>query len=167
MRRRCNVAAKRDELACARCRYLIFDYPRLCAGAIVVKRDQVLVLRRGHEPRRGMLDVPGGFVEAGEALEASARRELREETGLTVGKMHVLGNYWDRYFIRGYGHFPTFNAYWIARWRRGEPVAGDDAATAEWVPLASLGRRGHAFAWKHMTELFADVRRWVHTRRRP
>ncbi len=167
MRRRRNVAARRDELACARCQYLIFDYPRLCAGAIVVKGKQVLVLRRGHEPRRGKLDVPGGFVETGEDLEASARRELREETGLEVGRMHTLGTYWDRYFIRGYGHFPTFNVYWIARWRRGEPVAGDDAANAEWVPLASLGRRGNAFAWRHMTALFADVKAWVHTRQRP
>jgi hypothetical protein len=56
------------------------------------------------------------------------------------------------------------NFYFMARWRRGEPVAADDAASAEWVPLARLGRSGQRFAWKHMTEVFRVVRRRITTR---
>jgi len=147
------------EIQCPRCRFLLFDYPRPCAGMVVVKEDTVLLLRRGHSPRRGFLDVPGGFVEAGEPIEAAARRELREETGLTIGRVLPLGFYWDRYFIRGFGFFPTMNFYFIGRWRSGEPLAGDDAARAEWVPVARLGRLGAAPAWKHMATLFRDVKK--------
>jgi 8-oxo-dGTP diphosphatase len=148
-------------LACPRCRYLIFDYPRACAGTIVLKGDRVLVLRRKHLPKRGYLDIPGGFMEAGESFEQAARRELREETGLMVGRATFLGMWWDKYFLRGFGSFPTMNFYYLARWRSGEPVAADDAASAEWIRLADLGRHRSRFAWSHMTKMFRAVRRHV------
>jgi 8-oxo-dGTP diphosphatase len=147
------------KLRCPRCRYLLYDYPRIAAGMIVVKRGAVLLLRRAHTPRRGCLDIPGGFVDAGETIEGAARRELREETGLAVGRIRPLGFYWDRYFIRGFGYFPTMNFYYLARWRSGTPRAADDAASSEWVPISKLGRTGARLAWKHMTQVFREVRR--------
>ena len=140
---------------------MIYDYPRAAAGLLVVKRDCVLLLERAHAPRTGFLDVPGGFIEAGESIEGAARRELREETGLTLGRVESLGFYWDTYFIRGFGRFPVMNFYFVGRWRRGEPAAADDAASAEWVPLASLARRRKRFAWAHMTPLFQNLSRWA------
>jgi ADP-ribose pyrophosphatase YjhB (NUDIX family) len=146
-------------ITCPRCRFLIFDYPRSCAGFIVTRGDRVLVLRRGHHPRRGMLDLPGGFMEANEGIEAAARRELLEETGLEVRGAEWFGFYWDRYYLRGFGYFPTMNFYFAARSTSGTPRAADDAAACEWAPIASLGRRGHRFAWKHMHEVVRDLRR--------
>ena len=146
-------------IRCPRCRYLMFDYPRPCAGMVVVKGDDVLVLRRGSMPRRGYLDLPGGFIDAGEEIEQAARRELHEETGLTVGRVEWLGFYWDRYFLRGFGYFPTMNFYYLARWRSGAPKAADDAAHAEWMPITRLGRVGAKLAWHHMTDVFRDLRR--------
>ena len=139
----------------------MFDYPRCCAGVVVLKEGRVLVLRRAHLPRRGFLDLPGGFLEANEAIEAGARRELLEETGLRLGVMDELGTYWDRYFLRGFGPFPTLNFYWIGRWRRGEPRAMDDAASAEWRPLATVGRAGDRIAWPHMRDVLRDARAWA------
>lgn len=152
-------------LRCRRCRYLIFDYPRNAAGVLVVRGDRVLMLRRAAEPRRGCLDIPGGFMDAGESIEGNARRELREETGLTVAAMRPLGYWWDRYFLRGFGYFPTMNWYFVARWRSGTPVAADDAASAEWVPIARLGRTGARLAWKHMPAVFRALRRSLRARR--
>jgi ADP-ribose pyrophosphatase YjhB (NUDIX family) len=140
---------------------MIYDYPRAAAGLLVVKRDTVLLLERADPPRKGCLDIPGGFIEAGERLEAAARRELHEETGLRVARADWLGFYWDTYFIRGFGRFPVMNFYWAARWRSGEPRAADDAASATWVPLRSLPRLRRRFAWAHMTSLLGDLARWA------
>jgi ADP-ribose pyrophosphatase YjhB (NUDIX family) len=157
---------KPRKIRCPRCRYLIFDYPRPCAGMVVMKGDEVLTLRRGHPPRLGCLDLPGGFLEAGEEIEGAARRELLEETGLRVGRSDWLGLYWDRYYLRGFGWFPTMNFYYLARWRSGEPRASDDAASTEWVPLRRLGAGDARYAWRHMSEVFRDVRaRWRKTAR--
>ncbi|HEY2954791.1 MAG TPA: NUDIX domain-containing protein [Candidatus Eisenbacteria bacterium] len=152
-------------LRCERCRYLMYDYPRPCAGVVVVKGGEVLVLRRAHRPRRGFLDIPGGFMDAGESIEDAARRELREETGLTVGALEWLGFYWDRYYLRGFGYFPTMNFYYLARWRSGAPHAADDAASAQWVPAGKLGGPGQRLAWTHMRQVFREVRRRLRRRR--
>jgi 8-oxo-dGTP diphosphatase len=159
--RRAATGDRPRHLTCPRCRYMIYDYPRAAAGLLVVKLDRVLLLERAHAPRVGFLDVPGGFMEAGETIEGAARRELREETGLTLGRVVSLGFYWDTYFIRGFGRFPVMNFYFAGRWRRGEPVAADDAAHAAWIPLASLPRLRKRFAWAHMTPVLRDLGRWV------
>jgi len=95
----------------------------------------------------------------------SSRRELREETGLTLGPLEPLGFHWDTYSLRGFGRFPTMNWYFVGRWRRGEPVAADDAASAVWLPICSLASHRRRFSWAHMPRLFADLARWHASRR--
>ncbi|MGH3369869.1 MAG: NUDIX domain-containing protein, partial [Nocardioidaceae bacterium] len=50
---------------------------------------QVLLIRRGIAPYKGRWALPGGFVRPAEDLEAAARRELAEETGLATGRIHL------------------------------------------------------------------------------
>lgn len=52
------------------------------AAFIVNERGELLVTRRNREPAKGMLDLPGGFADAGETAEEGVVREVMEETDL-------------------------------------------------------------------------------------
>jgi 8-oxo-dGTP diphosphatase len=60
------------------------DRPYVGVGAVVLQGGRVLLVRRRHEPLAGQWSLPGGAVEAGETLAAALRREVHEETALTI-----------------------------------------------------------------------------------
>ena len=101
---------------------------------------RVLLIRRKHPPFEGAYALPGGFVDIGETVEAACRRELLEETGVTAGKLSLLGVYSDP-ARDPRGHTASV-VYW-GRVRSATPAAGDDAAAAEWVD-----------AWRQQTLAF-------------
>lgn len=105
--------------------------PALTTDCVVFdERGYVLLIRRGNEPFKGSYALPGGFVDVGERVEDSCRRELSEETGLHVGELRLIGVYSDP------GRDPrghTCSVAYVARIGRAEVTAGDDAAAAEWV----------------------------------
>lgn len=65
----------------------------LAVDAIVLYENKIVFIRRGHEPYRNMLALPGGFVEPDETVEAAVIRETREETGLDATILKLSGVY--------------------------------------------------------------------------
>ena len=63
--------------------------PFVTADAVVIQSGHVLLIERGEMPGRGLLALPGGFVEAGERIRDCAIRELREETGIADAKGQI------------------------------------------------------------------------------
>lgn len=79
---------------CSRCGAAHHLDPRPCASALAVDHQgRVLLVRRDIEPRRGLWQVPGGFMEAGESPEQAATRELREEALVDIDRLRLLGVY--------------------------------------------------------------------------
>src|SRR5205814_5606952 len=106
--------------------------PEVCVGAVVVDdENRLLLIRRGHGPAQGEWSVPGGRVEAGELLAEAVVRELAEETGLEGVCGELIG--WVERVGDGH-HFVILDFGVTLLDPEAEPVAGDDAAEAAWVP---------------------------------
>lgn len=58
--------------------------------ALIRHQDRIALIVRGRDPGRGLLDLPGGFVDPGESLEAAVNREVREEIGIVITKPRYL-----------------------------------------------------------------------------
>jgi 8-oxo-dGTP diphosphatase len=105
--------------------------PLLATDCVVFDgQGRVLLIRRGHPPFEGQYALPGGFVEIGETVETACCRELKEETGVGVRDLKLVGVYSDpKRDPRGH----TCSVAYLARVDGAEPSAGDDAAAAGWV----------------------------------
>lgn len=128
--------------------------PALTVDGVLIEGKTVLLVRRGRPPWKGRWALPGGFVEIGESCEQAVVREYREETGLAVRPVRLLGVYSDpRRDPRG--HIVT--VAFLLRRRKGGPReirGGDDASDARWSPL----RRPPPLAADH-AQILRDARR--------
>ena len=112
---------------------------------VVKCSGHVLLIRRGHAPGKGLHAVPGGFLEARETTLQSALRELEEETHLDLPPAELLAclastEVFDRPDRSQRGRTITHGHFFDLGDRQALPGvrADDDAAEAEWIPIAAL-----------------------------
>ena len=107
--------------------------PYLAVSAAIFRDGRVLIVRRGRPPAHGLYTLPGGGVELGETLEEAIIREVREETGLAITPLALVG---FREAIardaagRVERHFVILP--FAARWIGGEIALSEELAEAHW-----------------------------------
>jgi 8-oxo-dGTP diphosphatase len=118
------------------------DYPErpiIGVGAVIIRADRVLLVRRATEPLKGEWSVPGGVLELGEKLRDGIRREVLEETGLEVEPGEVL-DVFDSIFRDEQGrtqyHYVLID--YRCRLLLGEAKAGSDVSEVRWVQEVEL-----------------------------
>ena len=131
-----------------RASWLSAPYPvnLVCVDAVVIKAGHVLMIERGALPGKGLMALPGGYLNTNERAIDGMIRELREETKLKVPDAVLRGN------ISAHDVFDDPN-----RSSRGRVITiaylidlgtgpldkvkgGDDASKAKWVPLSDVIR---------------------------
>ena len=100
------------------------------------EQEKILLVKRKKDPYKDYWAIPGGFLEEKEPLEEGAARELKEETGLSIKKLHQ---------IRAFGtpdrdpRGRTISVAFYGEVSSEETVKGaDDAADARWFSLNEI-----------------------------
>lgn len=102
-------------------------------AVIINDKDQILLVKRGNEPYKGLWANAGGYLDPNETAEQGIMREVKEETGLDAQSATFLNVYTspDR-------HPDQAISVAYAVKVTGELKAGDDAADVRWFDKADL-----------------------------
>ncbi len=117
------------------------EMPVLSVAGVVFAGDQVLLVKRGRPPAQGIWSIPGGAVEVGESLQEALKRELMEETGVSI-EVGPLVEVVERTLRDAEGkveyHYVILD--YLCSAAPVDPRAGSDAAEARWVPFDELSQ---------------------------
>ena len=113
--------------------------PQIAVGAVVIRENEILLVKRGHPPGEGLWAIPGGRVELGETLQEAAEREIREETGVVIrAKEPVYAFDVIECDARKCIRFHYVIVDLLADYISGEPNPGSDACDARWIAHPEL-----------------------------
>lgn len=107
--------------------------------AVVIRGEEVLLVRRANPPDAGRWGFPGGKIEIGETIQEAAVRELCEETSVRGEPLQAFAalDAFDRDEGGALRHHYVLLAV-LCRWIAGEPSAGDDALEVGWFKISDL-----------------------------
>jgi 8-oxo-dGTP diphosphatase len=115
------------------------EAPLVGVGAIIIEDARVLLVKRAQPPLQAQWSIPGGVLEVGELIREATIREAREETGLMVDPVELLGVY-DRVLRnperRVQYHYVLID--FLCRKVGGELSAASDAAEVCWFTREEL-----------------------------
>lgn len=130
-----------------------YKNPALTVDIIVENDNHILMIIRKSDTFDNHLALPGGFVDYGETVESAAIREAMEEVNIAITPLHILGVYShpDR---DPRGH--VISICFVCSYK-GEPIAGDDAGSYQWVSLDKIQEEKLAF---DHSNIIADYISW-------
>jgi ADP-ribose pyrophosphatase YjhB (NUDIX family) len=151
-----EIEVEKGKAECPECGFRAYASSHPTASAVCVdEQGRILLARRGIEPSKGKWDLPGGFLEEEEHPLDCLHRELREEAGVEIEPLELLGVWIDRYGSDG-SAATTLNLYWTAHIVEGTLEPADDVAELRWfapdeVPLDEL-------AFQHTRDVLSALR---------
>lgn len=98
-----SIAADTEKsLRCTACGFRYYINMNAAVVAVIRnEKNEVLFTIRKHDPSKGMLDLPGGFIDMGENAEHAVKREILEELNLEISKLDYLGTFTNKYLYAG------------------------------------------------------------------
>ncbi|HDS02390.1 MAG TPA: NUDIX domain-containing protein [Firmicutes bacterium] len=110
--------------------------PSVVDGIVKNQKGEIVLIRRGRDPHKGDWALPGGFIDWGETAREAVVREVREETGLSVEPLSLVGVFDSPERDKGRG---TVSLVYDCRLTEdGSCRAGDDADDCRWFSFSAL-----------------------------
>ncbi len=128
--------------------------PKVTVDIILEKEDKIILVKRGIEPWKGKLALPGGHVEYEENVENAAIRETKEETNLNVEVKDILGVYSES---KRDPRYHAISTVFIGKIINGNLEAGSDANDANFYNIKKIKKEDMSFDhWK----IIKDYLKW-------
>jgi ADP-ribose pyrophosphatase YjhB (NUDIX family) len=119
---------------CPVCGWIHYRQLKVGAGALIVRNDSLLLLRRQQEPFLGLWNLPAGYVEYDESPSCAAEREVLEETALRIKTTNLAGVYFFNDDPRGNGVFLVYECVLSG----GEPVCNKESSQWKFFPTREI-----------------------------
>lgn len=103
-----RVEEGKERKWCPHCQWTYYPFVNCAVGAIIIKDEKVVLVKRNREPHKGKWVFPAGFVDYGEHPEETLIREVKEETGLRVRRSELVDILQNPDDPRAVGHFGIY-----------------------------------------------------------
>ncbi len=119
---------------CEDCKFQYYINNSAAVACLIFNsQGEVLLTRRAIDPNKGMLDLPGGFVEPLETAEEAVIREIKEELGLQITKMTYLVSFPNLYPFSDFV-VPTVDLAFVCKTGNQAAIRpGDDVSSVEFI----------------------------------
>ena len=133
------VPSGNKSFTCKSCDFIIFINVAAAGIALIFDNNKhLLVTRRKHDPFKGMLDLPGGFAEPGESMEACLIREIKEELHLNVSDLQYYCTAPSQYLFKNIV-YPILDMVFFCRVADFSKIrADDDVSEFLFIPIPQL-----------------------------
>lgn len=124
---------------CEECGFVFYLNPSAACAAFILNDDgHLLVCRRGKEPAKGTLDLPGGFTDYHESVEQAMAREIMEELHGVVISTHYLFSLPNDYAYSGM-NIPTMDMFFECRLANNKALTpADDVEECFFMPINEI-----------------------------
>lgn len=137
----------RPRQVCRKCATIHYFNPKIIAGCLPLWEDKVLLCRRAIEPRKGLWNIPAGYLEVGETVEQGAMREVWEEA---AARVELLGVHTVFTFVKFHHVYIQFLGNLIdGKYSVGEESLETRLFTEEQIPWNDIAFESSVFALRH------------------
>ncbi|HAA12267.1 MAG TPA: hypothetical protein DCE41_11425 [Cytophagales bacterium] len=140
----------RPRYQCSNCGTIFYQNPKIVVGCLALWEGKVLLCKRGIEPRKGLWNLPAGYLENGETVESGALRELWEEAGAKL-------KLWHQHTLYSLTHVNQVYIHFIGDLIEGKHHAGEETLDSqlfapEDIPWSSIAFTSTEFAIRRYLE---------------
>ncbi|MPQ46499.1 NUDIX domain-containing protein [Marinifilum sp. N1E240] len=128
-----------NSFLCENCNFHLYINSAAAVAALIVNDDgEILLTKRAIEPQKGMLDLPGGFVDVMETAENAVSREIKEELNLDVKSMKYFMSFPNEYIFGGISVFTIDLAFACSVINYNKIHAKDDISAFKFYKFSEI-----------------------------